>query len=142
MTAARQSTHTCTCSHRQVQRSCLADPAQSDLPAELAYRGVTLTAAADRLQAMAPRGALTTRLRQQIGAQKAPLLARLTTAPLTGTGQPNRDAGAALLRQAGASTEVAEVCAPSRTWSGPPESFWADPRPDLTGDHGRWTVLP
>jgi hypothetical protein len=23
----------------------------------------------------------------------------------------------------------------------PPEPLWADPRPDLTGDHGRWTVL-
>ena len=23
----------------------------------------------------------------------------------------------------------------------PPEPLWADPRPDLTGDHSRWTVL-
>ena len=23
----------------------------------------------------------------------------------------------------------------------PPDPLWADPRPDLTGDHGRWTVL-
>ncbi len=47
------------------------------------------------------------------------------------------------------STEPAEVCAALRSWLdsyghcelAPPEPPWTDPRPDLKGDHGRWTVL-
>ena len=32
--------------------------------------------------------------------------------------------------------ERADRCCPQ-----PPDPLWADPRPDLIGDHGRWTVL-
>jgi hypothetical protein len=133
----------------------------TELLTELTRRGVTLTAAGGRLQVAAPRGALTTELRQQISAQKATLLALLAIAPPASSGQPNRDAGTTPIPNTSRSTELAKVFAPLRAWLeryghlelAPPEplplcapvvcapSVWTDPRSDLAGDHGRWTVL-
>lgn len=74
--------------------------------------------------------------RRQLSGLDAVALAHLTSRfdPLPGeapAGEPTDDFAAlrAVLEREG------RFCPP------PPEPLWADPRPDLTGDHGRWTVL-
>jgi hypothetical protein len=120
----------------------------AELLAELTRRGVTLTAAGGRLQMAAPRGAITAELRQQVGAQKAALLALLSVPAPAGSGTPGQDRSAAPSQEAGdclnatACAALREVLARAgRFCPRPPDPLWADPRPDLKGDHGRWTVL-
>ena len=73
----------------------------AELLAELTRRGVTLTAAGGRLQVAAPRGAITAELRQQVGVQKAALLALLSVAAPAGSGTPGEDRHAAPSQEAG-----------------------------------------
>jgi len=133
----------------------------AELLAELTRRGVTLTAAGSRLLVAAPRGAITAELRQQVGVQKAALLALLSVPASASSGMPSEDRNAAPSQEAGdcrdptAFAALREVlacdtctctnrqrqCRCGRFCPRPPEPPWADPRPDLKGDHGRWTVL-
>jgi hypothetical protein len=120
----------------------------AELLAELTRRGVTLTAAGGRLQVAAPRGAITAELRQQVGDQKAALLALLSVAAPAGSGTPSEDRHAAPSQEAGDCRDPTAFAALRAVLAGagwfcqqPPDPPWADPRPDLKGDHGRWTVL-
>jgi hypothetical protein len=143
--------------------------APSELLAELSRRGVTLIAAGSRLQVTASRGALTPELRQQLSAQKPILLALLTAAQRADAGALIANSDASPIGPPAACSELpdgaptqpsfetadalrANLIAPGATlriWleryghfaPASSEPLWADPRPDLTGDHVRWSVL-
>ena len=120
----------------------------AELLAELTRCGITLTAAGDRLQVAAPRDAMTAELRGRIGAQKAALLALLSALPAGCSGQSTGDEDATarperdLVFDVAAWAPLREILARGgRFRPRPLDPPWADPRPDLRGDHARWTVL-